>query len=333
MWLFQWYGFLGGSGKSDRRSLQRFAKYENNRTWQDVFNRTVNLAVDLFEWSGLPPTVDPYFLELQLLFMAESCIVYDESFASYLNLMTTPAGRKNLQYQSAYYRAYSLNYSKRFMALTQYNKTIFDAMLELTGGPEEVPMRGVVCQDNALVYPIVETIELYTTRKVNAMRALDVLQKQAKLPSIVETDEDTKMSIQEAINDIDENVMAIYVGKNVAQALRESKSIQTQFNPAVIDVMWNHLNNLRSEELTALGINNLNTADKKERLLTDEINSNNQSIAYNIGYRLDFRKRFCSNLNSVFGMNAAVNLKHRVEAENVGPQSLGVKNGDAENIR
>lgn len=331
MWLYNMYPFLGGSSKSDRRTLQRMAQYENNRMWQDIFNRTVCVIANLFEWKNLPKTIDQYFFEMMLLFLGQACIVYDEEFASYICLMCTPAGKMNLYYQNGFYRAYSLGYSKKFMALTSYNKDIFEDLLTPFGGSEGEGTRvtrGVVCQDNPLCYEMVNTIEIYTNRVVSAMRSLDVLQKQAQLPSIIETDEDTKLAIQQAVSDINDNVLAVYVGKGIASALMESKSLQTQFNPAVIDVMWNHLNNLRSEQLTAFGINNLNTADKKERLLRDEINSNNDSIEYNLQYRLDYRKRFCENFNSVFGTNISVDLRHENSVTTVGEPSRGGANGD-----
>ena len=78
--------------------------------------------------------------------------------------------------------------------------------------------------------------------------------------------------------------------------------------------------------LTAFGVNNLNTADKKERLLSDEVNSNNQAIGLNLSYRRKCRQLFADNLNAVFGLNVTVKLNDNL-MENVGPQSLGGKNG------
>lgn len=328
MWCRDYYPFLKGK-RSDSRTLRKLAEYENNRAWQDVFNRNVCIIANLFKWDGLPETVDPMFLEMQLLFFGESCIIYEKDWESYLNLMCTPAGKMNLYYENGFYRAYSLGYSKVFMNLNKFNKNIFDNLLNPFGSDGEEPdyMKGVVCKDNVLSYSLIQTIERYTTRIVNAARAIDVVQNQAKLPSIIETDEDSKLAIQTAINDIDRNVLAVYVGRDTASVLRESKSLQTMFQPAVLDVLWNHYNNLYSEMLTAFGVNNLNTADKKERLITDEVNSNNESIALNIDYRLKYRERFCENLKAVFGINASVSVNSDYK-ENTPLQSVGEKNGD-----
>lgn len=315
------------NNKSDSRTLRRLAKMENNIMWQDVYLRNVNMISNMFEWSGMPETVDMEFFELNLLFQPTCAILFDYDFNSYVGLPCIGSGKMNIYYKNTSYHATSLNYSKEFISLTKQNKNVFDIKAhdsEIYPIPQ--PIKGVVCYDNMTQYPLSHTIEIYTQRIVNAMRAIDVLEKQAQIPSIIETDEESKLAIQSAINDINNNVLAVYVGKDIAKALRESKSLQTQFNPAVLDVMWNHINNLRSEMLTAFGVNNLNTADKKERLITDEVNSNNNFIKLNSGYRLKCREVFCENLKAVFGIDAHVRLKTFDEI--VGPQSIGEKNGD-----
>lgn len=330
MWLNRLVPYAGAySGKTDSRSLRRLAQYENNTLFQDVFMRNLNVLSTLIEWEGLPETVDPLFFEMNLLLGPTCCILYDTDFASYLGLPCFGQGKMNIYYKNSTYRAVSLNYSKTFISLTKENKDIFDIMAYPSGeGAVNANLKGVVCFDNPVSYPLIETIEIYTKRMVSAMRAIDVLEKQAKLPCIIETDEDSKLTIQTAINDIDQNVLAIYASRDVAKRLIESKTLQTQFNPAVLQVMWDHLNNLRSEMLTAFGINNLNTADKKERLLTDEIKSNDEAIALNIGYRMKCRYQFAENLKAVFGINARPHINSSVMMENVGLPSRGEINGN-----
>ena len=38
----------------------------NNRTYIQYYNRLTELALSMFEWKGLPDTVDPRFLEMCL---------------------------------------------------------------------------------------------------------------------------------------------------------------------------------------------------------------------------------------------------------------------------
>lgn len=305
------YNFeYNSKGRTDSRSLRRRARAKNNILWEDNFIRDVSLLISLFEWENMPDTIDQTYFEQVLLFEGQACIVYDEEFKAYVCGSSIPAGPMNMYYQNGIYRCVGLGYSKQFMALNKWNRTIFRDLMNGTNPIDiEYPyMEGVVCKDNSMEYPLINTVEIYTNRITDAMRTIDVVQFQAKFPGIFETDEDTKRSIEQVVQDIDENVIAVYATKKLSKSITETKKFDTGFNPAVLDVLWNNKNNLMSEKLTAYGINNLNTSDKKERLITDEVKSNNQYLFMNLAYRLKQRQIFCENMNSVFGLNMSVNI-------------------------
>lgn len=291
------------------KELRKYAEYENNRQWQDVFNRLVSIVINIYDWVDLPDTCDPYFFETILLWQAQACIIKDEKKGGFLSLPATPASQMNLYYENTYWRAYSLGYSQKFLALTKWNKDIYKKATTVVDVPEVTPI-GCVCIDNSMSYPLIETVRMYTDKLVDVMRAIDVKVKQLKLGFIIETDEESKTAIHQAINDVDKNVLAVFSRRDIAKVMKESKSINTGATPIELETLWKHYDNIMSAFLTAFGINNLNTADKKERLLTDEVNSNNEQIALNAAYRLDQRLHFCENFNAVFGTNVSCRIKH-----------------------
>lgn len=310
MWLRQYYPFMCGKNSArNSKELRKYAMYENNRQWQDVFNRLVSIVTNIYEWDGLPDTCDQYFLETILLWQAQACIIYDKEKGGYLSLPSTPASQMNVYYQNTYWRAYSLGYSQKFLALTKWNKDIYKKATPFIDETETLPI-GCVCSDNIMSYPLIETVQIYTDKLVDVLRAIDVKVKQLKLGFIIETDEESKTAIQQAIRDVDNNVLAVYARRDIAKVMKESKSINTGSTPMELETLWKAYDNIMSAFLTAFGINNLNTADKKERLLTDEVNSNNEQIALNAAYRLDQRLHFCENLNSVFGTNVTCRIRH-----------------------
>lgn len=310
MWLRQYYPFMCGKNSArNSKELRKYAEYENNRQWQDVFNRLVSIVTNIYEWDGLPDTCDQYFLETILLWQAQACIIYDKEKGGYLSLPSTPASQMNVYYQNTYWRAYSLGYSQKFLALTKWNKDIYKKATPFIDETETLPI-GCVCSDNIMSYPLIETVQIYTDKLVDVLRAIDVKVKQLKLGFIIETDEESKTAIQQAIRDVDNNVLAVYARRDIAKVMKESKSINTGSTPMELETLWKAYDNIMSAFLTAFGINNLNTADKKERLLTDEVNSNNEQIALNAAYRLDQRLHFCENLNSVFGTNVTCRIRH-----------------------
>lgn len=322
MWYNSLFPFTtSGQPVLNTKTTRRLAEMENNRQYIDLFTRMVGLALNIFEWEGLPETCDPYFLEEILLYHGFACIVKDPNMG-FLTLPCMPAQYQNLYYEHSYYRAYSINYHHDFMAMTHYNKDIFKEIMGdnvsvatkdvidndgntffLTEGNNAdytEPMKGVVCYDNPVKYAMIDTIDIYATKRLEAHRTVDVIAKALKTPSIIETDEDTKVAIQRALSDIDNNVIAVYAGKNIAKAIRETKQINTGQTGENLASAWDHLNNVDGQFYTAFGINNLNTADKKERLITSEVDSNDEQIALNAYMRLDQRLHFIENLQAVF---------------------------------
>ena len=314
-WAQKQYTFLHGT--YDNKLLKKLAQYENDRQWQDVFNRLVAKAVNQYEWTGsVPDTIDPYFFEEQLLFRGYACWikVSDNLFWS---LPCVPVGTQNIYYEHNIYRAVSLGFTKEFRAITHYNKDVFKEIQQIDSSLH-ADCDGCVCFDNSQKYPMIETIRIYTDKIVDAMRTIDVLAKQLKLCSIIETDEDSKTAIQTAISNIDQNIIAIYASSPIATKLRESKVLATGTAPQALVAAWNHLTSLWSEFNTAFGINNMNRTEKRERLLVDEVNANNEEIDLNEYYRLDQRLHFCENLEAAFGIQVKCQLKHQIEATKEG---------------
>lgn len=320
-WVQKQYNFLHGT--YDNKLLKKLAQYENDRQWQDVFNRLVSKAVNQYEWTGdVPKTIDPYFFEEQLLFRGFACwIKMGEDI--YWSLPCVPVGTQNIYYEHNIYRAVSLGFTKEFRAITHYNKDVFKLIQQIDSSIT-ANTDGCVCLDNTQKYPMVETIRIYTDKIVDAMRTIDVLAKQLKLNSIIETDEDSKFAIQTAISQIDQNILAVYASSSVATKLRESKVLATGTAPQALVAAWNHLTSLWSEFNTAFGINNMNRTEKRERLLVDEVNANNEEIDLNEFYRLDQRLHFCENLEAAFGMKVSCQLKHQVQTTKEGVENGGI---------
>ena len=69
--------------------------------------------------------------------------------------------------------------------------------------------------------------------------------------------------------------------------------------PYLIDKLDIHKHEIFNEALTVLGIDNANT-DKKERLITNEVESNEQLVSYYLNCWYKTRKRACDEINKKF---------------------------------
>lgn len=319
MWLsmYRAYWPTRKFGGTTTKEMKRLAEYENDLVFQNIFSTLVNVALNLFEWENTPDTVDDRFFEEMLLFMGQACFVKDPEYGdnAFLSLPCVQASSQNIYYENPVYRAFSLSYNKEFLAMTDYNKDIIKKLSRNFTIPSTAIMQGCVCFDNEIHYPMIRIIEMYAQRIAKTIRDIDVVQNQLKVPRLIGTTAETKDSIQQAVNNVDMNVLALYVEPAIKKALSEASDIDLGANPQSLVELWNSLNNWWSQALTALGVNNLNTSDKKERLLTDEVNSNDQFITLNSAYRLDMRLHFCEHLNEVFGLNVSCKMRHEFEQE------------------
>ena len=74
--------------------------------------------------------------------------------------------------------------------------------------------------------------------------------------------------------------------------------------PYVADKLRQERYELEREILTFLGLNN--NFEKSERLLVDEVNSNNDFIIRNAELMFEQRKKACEEINEMFGLNISV---------------------------
>ena len=69
--------------------------------------------------------------------------------------------------------------------------------------------------------------------------------------------------------------------------------------PYLIDKLDVHKHQIFNDALTVLGIDNANT-DKKERLITNEVESNEQLVTYYLNCWYKTRKKACDEINEKF---------------------------------
>ena len=72
-----------------------------------------------------------------------------------------------------------------------------------------------------------------------------------------------------------------------------------------------HKHQIFNDALTVLGIDNANT-DKKERLITNEVESNEELIKYYLNCYYKTRKKACDDINKKFGLNISIELNKDV---------------------
>lgn len=222
----------------------------NMAVFSDYYKRLRLLALSLFEWENLPESMNERFLEQCLYWYGKAAIVNDDNLGI-INTKCTPSESLNIYGEATKYHCYS------------------------TGYDEDFPLDDMVyVRNNLEALPTDATIQLFAQRLYEAERTIDVNVKAQKTPVIILCDEKQRLTMKNIYMKYDGNEPVIYGKKGLD--IDDIKVLRTDA-PFVADKLEEYKRNVWSEALSFLGINNVMT-EKKERLVTGEVDANNQMI-------------------------------------------------------
>lgn len=249
----------------------------NNATYRQYYNRLIELSISMFEWSGLPETVDPRFLEL-CLFKYGQAIFFEDEVLGHLCLTNATQGGFDVYGIPLRSRAYSPynNYQK--------NLSTEDS---------------VIIYNNYLRTPSRLDVEVFAKRLYNLDRIIDVNANAQKTPILIKCSETQRLTMINLFKEYDGNSPVVF-GDN---SLNDSAfAVLKTDAPYVADRIFQLKTQIWNEALTYLGISNINV-QKKERLITDEVSRNMGGVIASRYSRLNARQNACNKINKMFGLN------------------------------
>lgn len=246
----------------------------NNLTYIDYVDRLKLIATSLFTWEGLDKIGgNSRFLEQVLYEDGRACFIKDD-VKGYLSLRANPSDKLNVYNLPTEIMAWSIGYNKKFK--------LSDV---------------VYIMNNEMQLPTRNTLELMAYRLYETERTIDINLIAQKTPVLIEGDTKTILTLK--------NVYAQYSGNTPFIFGNKQFDISNKLNvlktdaPYLVDKLELHKHEIWNEALTYLGINNANT-DKKERLVTNEVDSNNQLITFYLNCFYKTRKKACDEINEKF---------------------------------
>lgn len=256
----------------------------NDRTMIDYIDRLKMLSVSLFTWKGLDDiagTGASRFLELSLYEDGKGVFVKDDELG-YMALKVNPSDKLNVYMLPVKVMCWSIGYNKQYA---------FDDV--------------VYIMNNELQKPTREFMELFAYRLYETERTIDINLQAQKTPILIEGDTKTILTLKNVYMQYSGNTPFIFGNKqfDISNKLNVLKTDA----PFVIDKLDVHKHQIFNDALTVLGIDNANT-DKKERLITNEVESNEQLITYYLNCYYKTRKKACDDINKKFGLNISIEL-------------------------
>ena len=125
---------------------------------------------------------------------------------------------------------------------------------------------------------------------------------QQRFPYFLKATKSTEFSLKAMFKKMMEGETGIIVNKDHVNG--DSIEVMNTEVPYLLDRLQSQLECYRKELLTFLGINS--SVEKKERLLVDEVNSNNDYINMSLDLGLKQRQLAADKINEMFGTNITV---------------------------
>lgn len=247
------------------------------------YNQIVNLFINRFMWENLPPEIEPFYIERVLFFNGLGAFIYDD-------VVNMPAYMKlNL---SGPYDIYNIPSTRWAYANNGYLK-------------EYGKQNSVIVWDSPTAYPFCNTAMMYAETMANVWRTRDINMFAQRTPVAIAASDGEKLSYQVLGEEYANYVPIIKISDTLN--LKNLQAV-TLSAPYVVDKLEDELSVLWARVLTDLGYES-NPAEKRERLISDEVAGNNGQAEASRNIGLSLRQRAIDSCNKLFGWNANVKFR------------------------
>ena len=256
------------------------------------------LAISMFEWD-LPEEMDARWLEEVLYYNGMASLLKTEDMG-FINTAVAPSGNLNVYGLPSILNCFSYGFHEQrflFTGNVSEEEKANDCILVWN------------CLDHIDTYA---SMELFAYRMYLADRVCDINLNGMKTPILLLADEKTKLSMINAYAQYDGNKPVI-VGKKGQFSKEDFDSIDTHVDFQA-DKVQDYKRVIWNEVLTFLGINNIDT--KRERLVSEEINQNNEVINLNLESFYAPRKNAVEQFNKLYGDEYKISVKLRSDLAN-----------------
>ena len=273
----------------------------NNQTYIDYLERMKKICLSMFEWVNLPTSMNSRFLEMCLFYNGQAALLYDDDYG-YMNTMAADGGYINIYGLPTEIQCYSYRFNQR-------------RSLYMTDTGEEKGKECILVMNNYERIPTTATVTLFAYRLAEAQRTADINIKAQRTPILITTDQKQYFTLKKMYEEFDGNTPAIFADKNLItpDALKAMKTDA----PLIVEDIMDYKREIWNEFLTFMGISNL--SEKRERMISNEVDSNNELINLNLQALLIPRKEACKQFNEKYGLmgERAIDVKVRSDLYNI----------------
>lgn len=281
----------------------------NSHTYIDYLERMKKIALSMFEWINLPDSMNSRYLEMCLYYKGQAALLYDENFG-FINTQAADSGYINIYGLPTKINCYSYSYNQ-----------IRDLYVPDATGQERTD-ECILVMNTYERTPTCATVELFAMRLAEAQRTADININAMRTPVLIKTDKNQELSLRNLYAQYEGNTPVIFADRTQLNP-DDIKVFKTDAPFIARDIM-DYKVQIWNEFLTTLGVSNLD--EKRERLITSEIDSNNELVNLNLQSFLAPRKKACEEFNDKYGLSGekAIDVKVRSDLYNIIKQAESI---------
>ena len=259
---------------ADWRRQENLHEYDFYKTQLELY------CLSMFKWINLPETISSRFLERSLFYNGYVIFFKSKDLDCFVVANATAIGLNDYEEPTAY-RARGVN---KINELVQASEC-------------------VVIRNNVLWRGNISSVNFFAKELSNVKKTFDLNLEQLKNPYIIECEEGQLTTVQNMMRKKTNGEPYIFSRKDATKQFNITTfdlKIQN-YTQQLLDVQ----NSIESKAKTHFGINN-NNVFKRERLVSNETNQNNEEIELNRKLMLDERKKACQEIKEMFNIEIDV---------------------------
>lgn len=273
--------------KSKKQSI---ALRETNRRFLE--SQYENMAVQMIQWKGMPEEIPKYAPERWLYSQGQATFFKIEATGEYAILpVASGSVQLDIYGRPMTWRAFAVGESEQARYINSLELNIDNAVL---------------IWNNQRHTADVGYVNYLVNQMVNVDRTLDINMMLMRTPFVIKATDDSSLTMQNLIRNISDS--DVFILKN------EQAGVDRDVD--VLDLGIDFLGVELSEQyetyhdriLRYFGIDYL-PVEKRERMVTDEANANNQELEVRRDTRLEYRKVACDEIKKLFGVTITPEYK------------------------
>lgn len=273
--------FFAGRQQRSNAGENRVNQFE-----QLYFTKLAELSMSRFEWKNLPESIDARFIEYCLLFNGLVVVFKDRNTDMIFAVRATPNGQ-----------------------LDMYDNPLH---FTLAGRPfqgiQTKASNSVPIWPNNMRITDLNTIIVKASTLADIDRTIEINLRSARRTKILAYDENTRLSVENINRMVDNGDAVIPISSNL-DIKTAIQSVDLGIHPDTIENLSIVRSRIWNETMGLLGINNSNQ-DKKERLVSDEVDANNDQVIMARESSLSAREKAADKINKMFGLDISVSYSN-----------------------